>query len=124
KRFLDVSVNKIKPLSDLPKRVLLFCGLARPEILLQSLKIQFEKLDLKIEIDTFFLSDHQIYDENLLQKVINYQVTHKFFLTTEKDFIKFKEIWPSQKSLAVLLLEVELLQKEDEFYEAINHFLH
>lgn len=64
-----------------------FCGLGNPQSFIQSLK----KSQLKIK-DFHFFSDHAKYDSALLEDLERRALGADYFITTEKDAIKF-ESW-------------------------------
>lgn len=117
--FLLPSSEQIKSLQVLPKRVVLFCGLANPQPLIDVLKSV--KTDIEIIVKLF--PDHHQYSERDLKKILDKPLNYKFFLTTEKDWVKMKALWPAQEEIGVVLLDLKLNRDNNELYEVISGFL-
>lgn len=118
--FWSVQRNQIQSLKEIPKRVVLFCGLANPKPLMEALKKTKEDL----EVITKFFPDHYQYQESDLKTILDKPLNYKFFVTTEKDWVKIKHFWPKEQELGVVLLDLKLNKDDKELYEVISGFLH
>ena len=118
--YVDFQKQEVKKISELPKRVVLFCGLANPDNLIRTLKEL--KSDIDIIIKTF--PDHHQYKESDLKSIFDKPLNYKYFITTEKDFVKVKTLWPQDQELGIVLLDLKLNTDEKELYEAVSSFLH
>ena len=113
-----VSVHDGSPilLDNLPKRVFMFCGLARPESF-RSLLLLYRK-DLQVDIK--FFPDHHRYTADDVQLLIGLKTLRQsLFITTEKDAVKIKNIWPKDVPLAILRMGFEMKNSQQEFDEYI-----
>lgn len=118
--YQHVHLNTLHSLQEIPKRVVLFCGLANPQPLIDTLKKQ--KPDL--EIITKIFPDHYQYQESDLKTILDKPLNYKFFLTTEKDWVKIRKFWPKEQDLGVVQLDLKLNKEDKELYEVISGFLH
>lgn len=119
-QYLHVHLNTLQALHEIPKRVVFFCGLANPQPLIETLK----KLKPELEMITKIFPDHYQYQEADLKVLLDKPLNYKFFLTTEKDWIKVKKFWPKDQELGVVQLDLKLNKEDKELYEVISGFLH
>lgn len=102
------------------RRFVLVSAIARPEY--------FKKivLDLnpKYEIVEKKFRDHHQYTENDIKQILNKPVNFHHFLTTEKDYTKLKDLWPSDVPLGIVKWEPRPDVADQRLYETITSFLH
>ncbi|MGZ3805120.1 MAG: tetraacyldisaccharide 4'-kinase [Pseudobdellovibrionaceae bacterium] len=111
-----------KPLKDCKgQRVLLISGIAQPKSFAKSL----EDFSLKVEAH-FTFRDHHPYSEADVSSIIEKWREKDFpdLVTTEKDFVKLKSLWPAEVPLWYAPLEVKIQAQENEFYEILAQILH
>jgi len=101
------------------KRVIAFCGLARPENFRQTLN----KLGARVEN---FLSfpDHYAYPDRVLKKIADYFQEKKpdWLVTTEKDAVKLMERTWFSSFIPLAVLKVDFVP-EPEFISFLKNFL-
>ena len=86
--------------TDLRGQLTAFCGLGFP----QAFYHQINESCSHLEVHPISFSDHHAYDLSDIQKILS--TGSKEFLTTEKDAVKLKKIWPKDKTLWVTRLEL------------------
>lgn len=108
--------GKIMPLSEISKRIFIFCGLARPESFRQLLSLYRNDL----QIDYKYFPDHHRYTSDDIQLLLSLKTLRQSqFVTTEKDAVKIKSIWPKDVPLYVLKMGFEMKNSEQEFDDYI-----
>ncbi len=99
-------------LENLPKRVFIFCGLARPE----SFRLLLQHYRKDLQIDFKFFPDHHQYTANDIKLLLELKTLRQsVFITTEKDAVKIKNLWPKEIPIAVLKLGMQMKNPEEEF---------
>lgn len=116
----DSVIKSIQPLNggpeikieELPRRVFIFCGLARPE----SFRLLLQHYRKDLQVDAKYFPDHHQYTAADIQLLLDLKsLRQALFITTEKDAVKIKNLWPKDVPLAVLQLGMEMKNSEDEF---------
>ncbi len=101
-------------LADLPKRVFIFCGLAKPE----SFKRILQHYRNDLQIDSKFFPDHHRYTDADIHALLQLKTLRQaLFITTEKDAVKIKTLWPKDVPLAVLKMDFDIKNSNQEFDE-------
>lgn len=102
------------------RRFVLVSAIARPEYfkkVVQDLNPKYEILEKKFR-------DHHQYSIDDIKKILNKPVNFHHFLTTEKDYTKLKDIWPSNVPLGIVKWEPRPNMADQTIYETIASFLH
>lgn len=112
--------KKLQPGDELKgKKVLAFCGIARPERFLSTLHEGGIK-------PTFFFKfpDHHGYPESSVEKIMEKykEINAEAIITTEKDALKIIQN-NSLKKVPAYYLKIDL-EMEDKFYEKISNLIH
>lgn len=118
-QFLDTLNNEKKQIFELPKKVVLFCGLANPGPLIRGLKDVNKDLEIIVKL----FPDHFQYRQSDITKILEKPLNFKYFLTTEKDYVKIKSLWPRDCPLGILLLDLKLNREDKELYEVVSQYL-
>ncbi len=113
--------NKINIRDGKDQRVLLISGIARPK----SFEKNIEAISLQVA-DHMIFNDHHAYSlvdvDNIIQ---NWRKSGSpDIVTTEKDFVKLKALWPIDIPLWYAPLEVRIQSQEEKFYEILDQVLH
>ncbi len=111
--------NKISYSSDYlnKKRIIAFAGIARPEYFMDSLK--------KIGADVVFsvqFRDHHIYSRKEVERLL-YQrknLDAEFIVTTEKDWVRIKDLVSDCSVMAYLKIRFGILSGEEKFFELLG----
>lgn len=118
KGFLKLNSKKILPPEAFKdKKVLAFCGIARPE------RFQVMLKDAGMEIVFFFkFPDHCTYPFSSLKKIASqyYKLKPELVITTEKDAIKIVTYDNYLKSIPLYYLKIDL-DIEKEFYLSLEN---
>jgi tetraacyldisaccharide 4'-kinase len=99
------------------KKVIGFCGIANPESFHNSLK------DTRVEITAFErFKDHHIYRRENITRLFELleNTGADFAVTTLKDFVKLEKLWPSDKKLYYLKINLAL-DREGEFIRLLKN---
>lgn len=98
----------------------LISGIAKP----QSFQKGLMDFGLKIERNHTY-EDHHVYSPADVEAIIAAlkSAGNPEVITTEKDYVKLKTLWPKDTPLWVAPLEVQLLGREDAFYEILDQVL-
>ncbi|MBL7556974.1 MAG: tetraacyldisaccharide 4'-kinase [Bdellovibrionaceae bacterium] len=102
------------------RRFVLVSAIARPEYfkkIVQDLNPKYEVFEKKFR-------DHHQYTEADVKLILNKPVNFHHFLTTEKDYTKLKDIWPSDVPLGIVKWEPRPNVANQTLYETITSFLH
>lgn len=102
------------------RRFVLVSAIARPEYfkkIVQDLNPKYEVFEKKFR-------DHHQYTEADIKLILNKPVNFHHFLTTEKDYTKLKDIWPSDVPLGIVKWEPRPNVADQTLYETITSFLH
>ncbi len=86
--------------------VFAFCGLARPEPFFAGLRLRYPHLNWEFRA----FADHHPYSVADLQNLQRSKA--RAFVTTEKDFVKIRELWQTQQELLVIPYEIEIDRPE------------
>jgi tetraacyldisaccharide 4'-kinase len=100
---------------------LLVSGIARPETFVQG----FKAFPLKIRGHRVY-ADHHPYSPADVQSIVAewQKAGQPELITTEKDYVKLKALWPENVPLWWAPLEVQIKSQEDLFYEILDQVLH
>lgn len=119
-----ISTNKIQVgvKSDFAsiRRFVLVSAIARPEYfkkIVQDLNPKYEVFEKKFR-------DHHQYTEADIKQILNKPINFHHFLTTEKDYTKLKDLWPSDIPLGIVKWEPRPNVADQKLYETITSFLH
>jgi len=99
------------------KKIVAFCGIANPESFYNSLK------SAGAEITAFEkFKDHHIYKTDDIEHIIAMMETSgaDSAVTTLKDFVKVKKIWPADKKLYYLKIRLAI-ENEDDFIRSLKN---
>jgi len=102
------------------RRFVLVSAIARPEYfkkIVQDLNPKYELFEKKFR-------DHHQYTAADLKQILSKPVNFHHFLTTEKDYTKLKDIWPSNVPLGIVKWEPRPNVDDQKLYESITSFLH
>ena len=99
------------------KRVLLFSGVAKA----QSVRRLVEGLGAKI-VEELVYPDHMDYSEKTIQRIHEQEerANAEVCVTTEKDLVKVKPLWPSTAPLWALSLGITFLEGQDRLEFKLN----
>lgn len=111
-----------KLILDKEYEVVLFCGIAKPKILIEYLNEKTKS------VRTITFSDHHLYKQNDLEKLKREfdsrdigTTSKKIIITTEKDAMRLEEykIWLGENKLPVYVLpiQIEFLFEEGKFFD-------
>lgn len=104
------------PLEELPKRVFIFCGLARPE----SFRALLQLYRPDLQIDFKYFPDHHRYTAEDVRALMALKTLRQsLFITTEKDAVKVKGLWPKEVQLLILKMGFEMKNSQEEFDEYV-----
>jgi len=112
----DIRNNEvIRELTFKNQRILAFCGLGCPEQFFEAIK----RLEPEI-IDTITFPDHHAYSSRDVKRILRGQQkkNDQYLVTTRKDWIKLKTIWPSERPLYVVEME---LRPDPIFLQQLLH---
>jgi len=121
-RICSVYGNEEKHLNDINgRKVLLISGIAQPSSFEKSL----EKYSLQI-VDHLKFRDHHPFSTEDVESIVKkwQDLGMPELLTTEKDFVKLKALWPKEVPLWYSPLEVQILAQEKGFYEILDQVLY
>jgi tetraacyldisaccharide 4'-kinase len=101
--------------------VMLVSGIAKPESFAKNL----EAFSVNVVKHRIF-SDHYPYTVDDVQSVLIEWKNQgePRLVTTEKDYVKLKPLWPEKVPLWIAPLEVHIKSQEDLFYEILDQVLH
>lgn len=99
--------------------IFLIAGVAKPEIFLKMVRQKFNKN----EVHLIPFPDHHHYDLNDIQLIKRRAQSSPWLLTTHKDLVKLRDIWPQDIHLWVADLSVQIESGKELFYEKINNCL-
>jgi tetraacyldisaccharide 4'-kinase len=103
------------------RRSFLISGLARPE----SFEVSLQAFGMTLQHHQRFADHYQYLATDVKNLVQRWQeLDQPDLITTEKDFVKLKKLWPPEVPLWVAPLEVRLTAQEDLFYEILDQVLH
>ncbi len=102
------------------KRFVLVSAIARPEFF----KKMISDLNSKNEIVEKIFSDHHQYSDDDIKKIMDKPLNFKHFITTEKDYTKLKDLWPTDVPLGVAKWKLRPNISDEKIYESISSFLH
>lgn len=105
--IFDMNNNSIEFEAIKNKEVIAFCGIANP----MSFKETILRNNLNLKL-FFAFDDHYNYTYKDIQKITQNYNNDYLFLTTEKDWVKVKNIWPDNKELYILVPDFEIDEKE------------
>lgn len=111
-----------KRLEDLRgQKAMLVSGIAQPKAFEKSL----EKFSLQV-MEHKIYRDHHPYSAEDVQNTVKawQELGQPLLLTTEKDFVKLRALWPKETPLWYSPLEVQIQSEEDGFYEILDQVLH
>jgi tetraacyldisaccharide 4'-kinase len=111
-----------RPLKDLQgQKVMLVSGIAQP----LSFEKSLEKFSLQF-VEHLKYRDHHPYSQEDIDVIVKKwrEVGSPDLITTEKDFVKLKALWPKEVPLWYSPLEVQIQAQEDGFYEILDQVLH
>jgi tetraacyldisaccharide 4'-kinase len=102
-------------------KVMLISGIAKPKSFEKSLG----DFSLLVE-DHMIFGDHHPYNAADVASIIKLwrEKGSPALITTEKDFVKLKALWPADVPLWYAPLEVQIQSQEVEFYEILDQVLH
>lgn len=95
----------------------------------QSFEKNLEKFSVRIQEHLVF-QDHHQYSARDVEKILakwreaGAQAGAGDLLTTEKDYVKLKSLWPKEVPLWYAPLEVHIQSQEEIFYEILDQVLH
>lgn len=103
------------------EKVFLVSAIAKPK----SFEKSIEKFSMRIQGHVTF-SDHYPYNAKDVESIIAKwrQMDVMDIITTEKDYVKLKPLWPENVPLWYAPLEVQIQSQEDVFYEILDQVLH
>jgi tetraacyldisaccharide 4'-kinase len=101
------------------KRVGLFCSLGNPEAFRQTV----ERLGATVEWAADFPDHHWYTPEDVAGIVRADNRAMELFVTTEKDAVKLSGLWPKDKKLWVLRVELRILSGEGELETLLGEAL-
>lgn len=103
------------------RKVMLVSGIAQPAAFEKNL----EKFSLTVETHLIYRDHHPYSAEDVAKMARTWAEKGKpEILTTEKDFVKLKALWPKDLPLWYSPLEVQIQAEEDGFYEILDQVLH
>ncbi len=111
-----------KQLKDLQgRKVMLVSGIAQPASFEKSL----ERFSLQFTGHLKY-RDHYPYKSEDVDMIVKRwrELNSPDLITTEKDFVKLKSLWPKEVPLWYSPLEVQVQSQEEEFYEILDQVLH
>lgn len=126
--FFESKIEKIRPWKsemllspeELPQNLILFSGLARPESFRKLIEISSPGRSIQEQK----FSDHHAYSLSDIQHLRQFQTLKKqLFLTTEKDEVKIKNLWPDDLPLAIVEMKMVLKGKNEEFDQFLLRYL-
>tara|TARA_B110001454_G_scaffold183141_1_gene178112 strand:- start:46833 stop:47969 length:1137 start_codon:yes stop_codon:yes gene_type:complete len=115
-RFINPGKNEFASI----RRFVLVSAIARPEYF----KKIVQDLNPKVELVEKKFRDHHPYSKDDLKTILNKPVNFHHFLTTEKDYTKLKDIWPSDVPLGIVKWEPRPNVDDQKLYEIVTSFLH
>lgn len=121
-RLCAVHGSEEKQLKDLRRRkVMLISGIAQPA----SFEKNLEKFSLQF-VEHLKYRDHYPYKAEDVDVIVKKwrELGSPDLMTTEKDFVKLKSLWPKEVPLWYSPLEVQIQSQEDGFYEILDQVLH
>ncbi|MBC7370454.1 MAG: tetraacyldisaccharide 4'-kinase [Bdellovibrionaceae bacterium] len=121
-RLMQKSVAPYRDLSGCGGlRCQLISGIGQP----QGFEDGIKKFGLVIDKHHRF-EDHHVYTAENVATIISdlERAGITDAITTEKDFVKLRALWPQDAPLWVAPLEVRLLGREDSFYEILDQVFH
>ncbi|WP_413288004.1 tetraacyldisaccharide 4'-kinase [Bdellovibrio sp. HCB337] len=121
-RLLSIRGGPEKSLKGIAGQpVLLLSGIAQPSSFEKSL----EKFSLEKRGHLVY-KDHHPYSQTDIAEILEkwQKAGSPDIVTTEKDFVKLRPLWPDNVPLWYAPLEVRILSQEDEFYEILDQVLH
>jgi len=127
---MSYEIMRLHPLQGGPEKalenmknakVLLISGIAQPSSFEKSL----EKFSVQILKHESFRDHHPYTAADVARLVEVWKSLGKpEIITTEKDFVKLKALWPKEVPLWYSPLEVKIQAEEDGFYEILDQVLH
>lgn len=102
------------------RRFVLISAIARPEFF----KKIVQDMNYKNEFVEKIFTDHHQYTKDDLKTILDKPVNFKHFLTTEKDYTKLKDIWPTDMPLGIVKWTVRPNTSDQQIYESITSCLH
>lgn len=105
---------------NLARRFVLISAIARPEYF----KKVVHDLNPKNEFVEKVFADHHQYSKDDVKLIMDKPVNFKHFLTTEKDYTKLKDIWPTDVPLGIVKWIPRPDTSDQRIYESIVSFLH
>jgi tetraacyldisaccharide 4'-kinase len=103
------------------KNVFLVSAIAKPKSFERSL----EKFAMKIQAHKVYTDHHPYSPQDVEDILAEYKKTGEGdIITTEKDYVKLKPLWPADVPLWYAPLEVQIQSQEDVFYEILDQALH
>lgn len=102
-------------------KALLVTGVAKPETVEVLLKNSFSNLTT----ESLSFSDHHEYRPKDINRILNWKEFKKCdaIITTEKDYIKLKELWPKTEKLIILDLELKADSALVEVFQELDSIL-
>jgi tetraacyldisaccharide 4'-kinase len=99
-------------------RVVVACGIARPERFLQTLKA------LSVEVAEFVpFADHAAYTEADVTRLVALAKNSVAVLVTAKDAVKLAPIWPTDTPLWVVHIDLQVTSQDDDGGDWVDRLL-
>lgn len=117
--LMDPFEEKIVEIDFVKNRILSFAGLANPDFFHKSVR----ELFMHNEIIEKNYSDHYQYNLKDIDDLSSSRSDINFYITTEKDFVKLKNIWPRDLKILVLGQRLKASENESVIYENICQFI-
>lgn len=103
------------------EEVFLVSAIAKPK----SFEKNMEKFSMRVQGHAVFRDHHQYTSRDVAEIIAKAnQNGARGLITTEKDYVKLKPLWPEEVPLWYAPLELQIQSQEDVFYEILDQVLH
>jgi tetraacyldisaccharide 4'-kinase len=116
-KLSDLSRGSRRPVEDLQDlKILAFAGIGNPQAFFQDLAGLGSRV-----LDAVPFPDHHVYTRESLDRLLKWArlMNADALVTTEKDAVRLAPFLPVEETLLALGIELELLEGEDLFREAV-----